>query len=242
MFKMEQMDIYFLNLRNMQNLKNQIIFLILQEEYGAIFYTNLLKFEEISNNYKAIQLIAVSEKWHADVLRRLFIEFTGENKDFADEFQENKYSYEASTYIECIKLAIEEKYKNIQSYNSILYAMMDRGCRWNILNIVNEELVHLSQLNQIYIETRLGETKNHTANRQLKEFTIEELAKYDGSGGEPAYVAVENFVYDVSNEAVWGGGTHFGLTAGKDFTDEFKGCHKVQSILEKLPKVGIIKR
>lgn len=74
-----------------------------------------------------------------------------------------------------------------------------------------------------------------------REFTLEELAVYDGSSGKNAYVAVNGVVYDVSNEAVWGGGTHFGLTAGKDVSEEFKDCHGENEILNTLPKVGIIK-
>ncbi|HCJ58258.1 MAG TPA: hypothetical protein DHV55_13550 [Clostridiaceae bacterium] len=74
-----------------------------------------------------------------------------------------------------------------------------------------------------------------------KEFTLDELAMYDGSGGRPAYVAVNSIVYDVSNNAFWGGGTHFGLYAGKDLTSQFLSCHGSLEILNVLPKVGIIK-
>ena len=74
-----------------------------------------------------------------------------------------------------------------------------------------------------------------------REFTLEELGKYDGSGGNPAYVAVNGAVYDMSRESTWGGGTHFGLYAGKDLTGEFQGCHGMAAILMKLPKVGILK-
>lgn len=77
--------------------------------------------------------------------------------------------------------------------------------------------------------------------RQVKEFTLEELAQYNGGGGMPAYVAVKGIVYDVSVQAAWGGGTHFGLTAGKDLTEEFNSCHGLANILDKLPKVGVIK-
>lgn len=76
--------------------------------------------------------------------------------------------------------------------------------------------------------------------REQKQFTIEELANYDGSGGKPAYVAVDGIVYDVSLEATWGGGTHFGLKAGRDLTQQFKSCHGMAQILSKLPKVGIL--
>lgn len=74
-----------------------------------------------------------------------------------------------------------------------------------------------------------------------KEFTIEELAQYDGSGGKPAYVAINGIVYDVSMNPAWGGGSHFGLIAGKDLSAEFKSCHGMNGKLEELPKVGILK-
>lgn len=78
--------------------------------------------------------------------------------------------------------------------------------------------------------------------REDKVFTVEELGMMDGSGGRPAYVAVNGIVYDVSREPSWGGGTHFSLVAGKDLTEEFEGCHKYSNILNKLVKVGILKK
>lgn len=74
-----------------------------------------------------------------------------------------------------------------------------------------------------------------------KQFTLAELAEFDGSGGKPAYVAVNGVVYDVSFNGAWGGGTHFGLYAGKDLTAQFGDCHSGSAILEKLPKVGVLK-
>lgn len=82
----------------------------------------------------------------------------------------------------------------------------------------------------------------NTPFREIKEFTPEELAQYDGSNGRSAYVAVDGIVYDVSNNPAWGGGTHFGVYAGKDLTDQFKACHSTKFYLEKLPKVGVLKK
>lgn len=75
-----------------------------------------------------------------------------------------------------------------------------------------------------------------------KQFTLEELAKYDGSMGKPAYVAVNGTVYDVSWNESWPGGAHFGIYAGKELSTEFIKHHdnKVE-ILKKLPIVGILK-
>ena len=71
-----------------------------------------------------------------------------------------------------------------------------------------------------------------------KLFTKEELAKYNGRNGMPAFVAVNGTVYDVTNNAAWGAATHFGLSAGNDLTAQFASCHTNQPILQKLPAVG----
>lgn len=74
-----------------------------------------------------------------------------------------------------------------------------------------------------------------------EEFTLEELSVYDGSGGNPAYVAVNGIVYDVSNMLGWAGGTHFGQYAGRDLTDVFMVCHnQTPQILENVPRVGTL--
>lgn len=79
--------------------------------------------------------------------------------------------------------------------------------------------------------------------KNQKQFTIEELSTFNGAAGKPAYVAVGETVYDVSLQATWGGGTHFGLYAGKDLTKEFMGCHQNKlEILSGLPVVGQLKK
>ena len=83
---------------------------------------------------------------------------------------------------------------------------------------------------------------DNTYYREQREFTLEELSQYDGKNGKPAYVAVGGIVYDVSSEPTWAGGAHFGLTAGKDLTEQFNSCHGSAKILNKLPKVGILKK
>lgn len=71
-----------------------------------------------------------------------------------------------------------------------------------------------------------------------KEFTLDELKKYDGTNGNPAYVAIEGTVYDVTNVEPWAGGKHHGNTAGNDLTEAImKSPHK-HSVLSKLNVVG----
>jgi predicted heme/steroid binding protein len=86
-------------------------------------------------------------------------------------------------------------------------------------------------------------TVNKNLDRQPeKQFTREELVKYDGSMGKPAYVAVNGIVYDVSWNKSWSGGTHFGVYAGKDLSEEFKKNHGSNiEILKELPVVGVLK-
>lgn len=74
----------------------------------------------------------------------------------------------------------------------------------------------------------------------LRDFTLQELEKYNGKDGNAAYVAVNGVVYDVTNNAAWAAASHFGLMAGKDLTSEFTSCHAGQPILSKLKIVGKI--
>ena len=74
---------------------------------------------------------------------------------------------------------------------------------------------------------------------ELKSFTREELKKYNGQNGNPAYVAVDGKVYDVTNVGPWKGGKHNGNEAGNDLTEviKTKSPHGVK-VLEKVPVVG----
>jgi predicted heme/steroid binding protein len=53
----------------------------------------------------------------------------------------------------------------------------------------------------------------------MKDFTLDELASFDGKEGRRAYVAYETIVYDVTDSAMWGDGDHEGMhDAGTDLT------------------------
>ena len=55
-----------------------------------------------------------------------------------------------------------------------------------------------------------------------KIFTEEELGKYDGQNGNPAYVAIDGVVYDVTNVSAWNGGVHHGNKAGQNVSEIIK--------------------
>lgn len=71
-----------------------------------------------------------------------------------------------------------------------------------------------------------------------KTFTLQELSKYTGKNGNPAYIAVSGVVYDVSNNSQWHNGTHNGQSAGNDLTTAIKSAPHGTSILKNLPVVG----
>ena len=81
---------------------------------------------------------------------------------------------------------------------------------------------------------------NPSDNPQL-ELTLEELATYNGKDGNPAYIAVDGIIYDVSGSSRWKNGEHNGHYAGQDLTDIIKNQspHGI-SVLSRMPVVGKI--
>ena len=133
------------------------------------------------------------------------------------------------------KIEVENIYNRIKFYKN---RMIGTCCHYEKMYYDNLILNEIEKL--ISQKDKVEDKKRETAKE--KEFTIAELAKYDGKSGNPAYVAVDGIVYDVSLSASWGGGTHFGLYSGKDLTTQFKSCHNMMQILNKLQKVGAIKQ
>ena len=72
----------------------------------------------------------------------------------------------------------------------------------------------------------------------MKIFTLQELAKYNGQNGMPAYVAVSGKVYDLSS--IFRNGYHQGHTAGADLTAAFNQQHYA-ALLDKFAIVGVLK-
>lgn len=71
-----------------------------------------------------------------------------------------------------------------------------------------------------------------------KKFTVEELSKYTGLKGKPAYIGYKGKVYNVSG--LFKDGEHAGVKAGIDISDSFsKGPHQ-EDIFGKFPVVGTL--
>ena len=71
------------------------------------------------------------------------------------------------------------------------------------------------------------------------ELTLDQLKQYDGKNGNPAYVAVDGVIYDMTNVPQWKNGEHNGYSAGNDLTDiiKNKSPHGVKQ-LKGIPVVG----
>jgi len=69
--------------------------------------------------------------------------------------------------------------------------------------------------------------------------TKEELEKFNGKDGQPAYVAVSGTIYDVSSSGMWENGNHADAhSAGHDLTEELKSAPHVRAVVERFPVVG----
>ena len=69
---------------------------------------------------------------------------------------------------------------------------------------------------------------------ELKKLTVKELEEYSGKDGNPAFVAYQGRVYDVSQSDLWGNGNHMGShQAGKDITDELEVAPHGEEVLKR---------
>jgi predicted heme/steroid binding protein len=75
----------------------------------------------------------------------------------------------------------------------------------------------------------------------LKEFSSDELRRYNGKNGAPAYIAFDGKVYDVSDSFLWKDGKHEALhNAGIDLTEAMKHAPHSGNVLERFPVVGTL--
>jgi predicted heme/steroid binding protein len=73
-----------------------------------------------------------------------------------------------------------------------------------------------------------------------RRFTREELSRYNGKDGAPAFVAYKGVVYDVSGSFLWQKGSHQVLHhAGVDLTDSLEQAPHGEDVLDRFPVVGV---
>jgi len=160
---------------------------------------------------------------------------------------------EPSSYLAGIKRALFRELTDIERHRTIRSGILNQYYRDMGIEVFSNQLMHASMYNYILTKNKskltsfkevkdtINPSKTPINNKELKEFTLDELASYNGVNGKPAYVAVDGIVYDVSLEKTWGGASHFGLEAGKDLSSQYNSCHVSSQIISKLPKVGTLK-
>ena len=85
-------------------------------------------------------------------------------------------------------------------------------------------------------------SSSSSATTSSKDMTLDELKKYNGKNGNPAYVAVNGTIYDVTNAKGWRNGAHKnGVVAGVDLTKVIGDSPHGDSVLKDLPVIGKIK-
>jgi membrane-associated progesterone receptor component len=145
------------------------------------------------------------------------------------------------------------KYSSQFSYDSlineiyfIIDTLYDTPCVFKrnfLLDLLECKISNLIKLSDYNSETRVSIIDDISYARPEQSqlnISLEQLSKYNGKNGNPAYVAVEGIVYDVTDNAAWGAATHFGLTAGKDITEQYKSCHAGQQVISNLKRIGKI--
>lgn len=151
-----------------------------------------------------------------------------------------------------LELILDFVGKGLKKINSDVEKLRSEQFNYeDILDNLSSEIIMLenhiqyfSQLIQPVFQEENGGTQPENGTEQeegTQEITLEQLAQYNGKNGQPAYVAVNGVVYNVTNNPLWAGGSHFfGLTAGRNLTSEFQMCHPGAMVLSVLPVVGTL--
>ena len=75
----------------------------------------------------------------------------------------------------------------------------------------------------------------------MRKLTGEQLSRYDGKDGSPAYIAYDGKIYDVSDSFLWQKGRHqVRHLAGQDLTGELATAPHSAELLEPFPLIGIL--
>ncbi len=75
-----------------------------------------------------------------------------------------------------------------------------------------------------------------------EDFPLEELAKFNGADGKPAYFAYRGKVYDVTGSDTWDNGDHLGAhQAGMDLTEAMDEAPHGEEVLDAFSPIGVLK-
>ena len=75
----------------------------------------------------------------------------------------------------------------------------------------------------------------------MKQFTLSELANFDGTNGKPCYIAYKGKVYEVTNNPNFSDGSHYGHPTAEDLTTQLEEAPHEEEVFNTLPVVGELK-
>lgn len=214
-----------------------------------LFYDYLYSNAPTKEEKDIIDTIRTNKVKQNHMFRRIYQDFKSK------QFMTHSYTrfQEPFSYLDGIKKAFFLELTDMERLRAILKRMTNQYYRDMVFEVFNNQLIHTNMYTYILAKNKskdaifkreknnVNPSKPPINNKELKEFTLDELASYNGLNGKPAYVAVNGIVYDVSLEKTWGGASHFGLEAGKDLSTQYNSCHGAPQLLNKLPKVGTLK-
>ncbi|BCN31247.1 cytochrome b5-like heme/steroid binding domain-containing protein [Anaeromicropila herbilytica] len=76
--------------------------------------------------------------------------------------------------------------------------------------------------------------------QQIRQLSIDDLTYFNGKNGRKAYIAVDEIIYDVTNDLSWGAHKH-SLTLGRDLSNFYRRKEKKEELYH-LPIIGIVVR
>jgi bacterioferritin len=230
---------------------------MLKEDYaGAVseltavtqyLYQNVLSADNESFA-NAILQIAIAEMSHMDMLGDAILALGG-NPAFGNgtTYWHGKHVNYARTLPEMLSADIAAETQAIANYERHAERARNASVRALLERIVKDEKLHL----RFFRETLAGlqgqpslarnapsdQAAMAAADPQL-ELTAADLAAFDGKNGQPAYIANDGIIYDVTNSPAWKEGAHADYRAGKDLTADFLRADHGESVLVGIPVVG----
>jgi predicted heme/steroid binding protein len=155
--------------------------------------------------------------------------------------EHNKYLYDLVKLFSATGFNIEiEEPRYIKLTNEqAIKIFLDDISTYSEITSKGDEKINSILSKFIKIKTSTLQNLIFSQDMRQQSITKEELASFDGKDGRPAYVAVDNTIYDVTSSLAWTDGVHYGLTPGKDLSSEFLSCHGMNpEALSKVPIVG----
>ncbi|GAB4366139.1 MAG: hypothetical protein Kow00128_09290 [Deltaproteobacteria bacterium] len=118
------------------------------------------------------------------------------------------------------------------------------GTRFGILLLVKIGIFLVMTGTAVIVTFDVGprlERKEGTVERAGGEMTAEELSRFDGKEGRPAYFAFRGRIYDATGSRLWKAGSHVGRhPAGFDLTDALKQAPHGEEKFLSMPPVGAL--